>query len=138
VTTQPAPHRPRHRRDRPAALARPQLITPPPTRHTVRGTAPPHDHMAFGGAAPRPAHPRPTAYPSTPPPSQLGARPPTPSRRPPMMPILTRHDTAATRTAVRDAEDMTVAAEVRASVLHLVHRRVVTTAVANDALAALR
>lgn len=54
-----------------------------------------------------------------------------------MVPTLTHHNTTATPAAPSGADDIAVAAGIRVAVHQLVHRRVVTGAVANAALAAL-
>lgn len=54
-----------------------------------------------------------------------------------MLPTHTHHNTTVTRSAASGADDAAVTAGIRVAVHQLVHRRVVTGAVANDALAAL-
>lgn len=79
----------------------------------------------------RPAEPDPPTHPRSTHPH------PSPSRRPPMLPTHTHHNTTVTRSAASGADDAAVTAGIRVAVHQLVHRRVVTGAVANDALAAL-
>jgi hypothetical protein len=54
-----------------------------------------------------------------------------------MTPTLTHHHTTAARPAASGADDVATAAGIRVAVRQLVHRRVITGEVANDALAAL-